>query len=128
MSLSPQWRAECLAPDRGVEAPVMRGVVGDVWCVPSLLAPGQERLSAEFLQHSGVGEGGNELLVGEPSELRRADTVAAAELHDGAGAYHLSRGGDVVPAGGVRRPGVEQGVPEHGDLVLVRETGLLSTQ
>ena len=57
-------------------------------------------LSAQFLQHSSVGEGGNELLVGEPSELRRADTVAAVELHDGAGAVHLSRGGDVVPAGG----------------------------
>src|SRR4051794_16867131 len=59
----------------GVEALVVGVVVGDVRGVPELLDPGQERLRAQFLQHTGAGECGDELLLDELPETTRAGPV-----------------------------------------------------
>ncbi|WP_330302477.1 MULTISPECIES: hypothetical protein [unclassified Streptomyces] len=84
-----------------MEALVVGVVVGDVRGVPELFDPGQERLRAQFLQHSGAGERGRELLVDELPEGAGADAdaVSAAQVDEGAGTDRLSGACDVVPAG-----------------------------
>lgn len=67
--------------DRGRELLVVRVVVGDVWRVPQLLAPPQECLRAQFLQHAGMNKCRNEFLLHELAELPRTDTVAAVRTH-----------------------------------------------
>ena len=73
-------------------------VVGDVRGVPELLDPGQERLRAQLLQHSGACQCGSELLVDELPEPTSAGPVPAAQVDQDAGADRLSGGRDVVPA------------------------------
>ena len=111
-----------------MEPLVGRVVVGDVRGVPELLVPGQERLGSQLGQHARVREGGHELVGEELPERAGADAFSSPEVDQGASPGLLAGPGDVVPARRVRRPGVEQGAPEHVDLVLVRQPGLLAAQ
>ena len=63
----------------------------------------------------------------ELSELVASDPAAPAEVDQGSGA-DLGVAGDVVPARRARRSGVQQGAPEHVDLVLEGQLRLLAAQ
>ena len=116
----------CEAEDqRGVEPLVGGVVVRDVGRVPELLVPGHEHLGSQLGQHAGVRESGHELVGDVLPERSGADAFSSPEVDQGSSPRFLAGPGDVVPAGRVRRPGVEQGAPEHVHLVLVREPGLL---
>ena len=96
--------------------------------VPELLVPGHEHLGSQLGQRARARESGHELVEEVLPERSGADAFSFPEGDQGSCTRSFARPGDVVPAGRVRGPGVEQGAPEHVDLVLVCEPRLRAAQ
>ncbi len=122
----PACRGIGAAPEqRGVEARFDRVVVRDVRCVPEPLVPRHEHLAAQLRQFAGARERGHERFAEVPAEPAGAHALAPLEVDQGPGPGPLAGRGDVVPAGRVRRPRVQQRAAEDVDLVRVGELRLL---